>query len=114
MFQTSALGPHDVEQAHGLRQHDHADDRKPHRDLVADHLRAGPEAAEDGVFAVGGPATEDHAVDLDPDHRKDEEERHIHVGDVERISAPRTETLSPKGIATNTTKGGRAPGLAPA
>jgi len=67
------LGPHDVEQAHGLRQHDHPDHREPHRNLVADHLRAGPEAAEDRVFAVSGPATEDDTIDLDPDHRKDEE-----------------------------------------
>ena len=78
------LRPHDLEQAHRLRQHDHADDREPHRDLVADHLRAGPEAAQDRIFAVGGPAAEDDAVDLDPDHREDEEERHVHIGGVER------------------------------
>ena len=60
---------------------------QPHRDLVGDHLRAGPEAAEQRVLAVGRPARERDAVDAQRADREDEEEADRQVGHDHRHEA---------------------------
>ena len=42
---------------------DHGQDRQDHRELVADHLRRGADAAEQRVLRVRGPAAQDDPVD---------------------------------------------------
>ena len=43
----------------------HAQDAQPQRHLVGDQLGARPQAAEEAVLVVAGPAAQDHAVDGD-------------------------------------------------
>ena len=50
---------------------DHAQDRHAQRDLVADELGAGAQAAEERVLVVRRPARQDHAVDRQAADRED-------------------------------------------
>ena len=59
----------------------------PHRDLVGDHLRAGPEPAEQGVLAVGRPARERDPVHPHRADGEDEEEADRQVRDDHRHQA---------------------------
>src|SRR5205823_6844008 len=58
---------------------DHAENAQAHRQLVGDELRAGTQAAEKAVFAVAGPAAEDHAVDGDARQSEDINNAYIDV-----------------------------------
>ena len=53
---------HDVHQAERTRQHHHAHQRKPHKNLIAHHLGGGAQPAKQGVFVVGCQSAPQHAV----------------------------------------------------
>ena len=66
---------------------DDADQRKPERELVADHLGAGAQRAEQRILVVRGPAGERDAVDADRGDAEDDQQADIEVGDLEHIDA---------------------------
>src|SRR5947209_7568911 len=51
------LGGDDLLQVQRTGEEHHAQDRHPHRDLVADELSARAQCSEKAVFAVGSPAS---------------------------------------------------------
>src|SRR5581483_6792883 len=80
-------------QAEGAGQNQHADERQPERDLIADHLRAGAQRAEQRIFAVRGPAGEGNAIYTDGGDAEDDQQRNVgirnlqrraHTGDIDR------------------------------
>ena len=75
----------DVAQAERAGAEDDADERKAEGELVADDLRGGAEAAEQGVLVVGAPAGERDAVDADGGDAEDDEQADVEVGDVEDV-----------------------------
>ena len=77
------LAAHQLLQVHRPVDHDDAEDGDAQGDLVGDHLRGGPQAAEHRVVVARGKAGEDHAVDPEREHRKDVEQRRVDLGDLE-------------------------------
>ena len=78
-----SLVSHQFLQVHCPVDHDDADDRDAEGDLVGDHLRSRPQPAEQRVVVAGGKSREDDAVHAQGKHRKDIEQRHIDLGDLE-------------------------------
>ena len=65
------------------KNHEDGDDGEAEADLVGDHLGAGADAAEEGVFGVGGPAGDGDAVNGEGGDGEDEEGADVEVGDGE-------------------------------
>ena len=55
----------------------HAQDAQPQRHLVGDQLGAAPQAAQEAVLVVAGPAAQDHAVDGDAAQGEDVDHAHV-------------------------------------
>ena len=82
------------------REEHYADDGEGERNFVADHLRGAAHAAQQGIFAVGGPAGERHAVyphggDGEDEHQSDAAIRN----DESRLPQPIATLGGPKGIS---------------
>ena len=78
-------GIHDVAQAEAAGEDQHADQRKPKRDLVADHLRDGAQRAQQGILAVRRPSRQRHAVHADRSNAEDDQQADVDVGDLQRV-----------------------------
>ena len=76
-----ALGLDDVREPKRAREDDRAYDDEAQGDLVADHLRRGPQGAEDAVLVARGPAAEDDAVFTEGRKGEHEEEADIDIPD---------------------------------
>ena len=82
----------DLGQVEGAGVEHDADQHEADRHFIADHLRRGAERGEEGIFGVGRPAGDDHAVNAKRARREDVEQADIDVGqhhaDVERHHRP--------------------------
>ena len=78
--QAALLGLHDVAQVQAAAGHQHADQREAHGDFIGDDLRGGTHRAEKGVFGIGRPAGDDHAVHAHRGQRQDVEQAGVDVG----------------------------------
>ena len=63
----------DVFETEASRHDEDADQRQAERNLVAHHLRAGAQAAEQGILVVGGPSGEGDAVDSDRSYTQNQQ-----------------------------------------
>ena len=61
-------------------EHD-GDQHEADRDFVAHHLRGRAKRREEGIFGVGRPAGDDHAVNAERARREDVEQADIDVGE---------------------------------
>ena len=55
------------------------DERQPHEDLVAEHLRGGPQAPQQRVLAARRPAGQGHAVHAERRHGQEEQQADVEV-----------------------------------
>ena len=81
------LAVHDVAQAQRAGAEHDADQREAESQLVADHLRAGAQRAQQGILVVRRPAGERNAVDADRGDTEDHQQADVEVGDLEQIDA---------------------------
>ena len=81
---TLPSGVHDVAQAEAAGKNQHTYQRKPQRNFVTDHLRAGPQPAQHGVLAVRRPSRQCHAVNADRSDAQNDQQADIDVGDLHR------------------------------
>ena len=94
----AALRVHDVAQAEAAGHDHHADQRQAQRDLVADHLRAGSQAAQQGILAVGGPSCQRNSVHAHGRHAQHYQQANVDVRDRQRSRDPKQRNRIPKGI----------------
>jgi hypothetical protein len=73
----------DLGGGHRAGEQEDPDQRQPHRDLVGDHLGAGPQPAEQRVRRVRGPAAEHDAVDADRGDRHHVQHGHRQIGQLQ-------------------------------
>ena len=98
-FPTQTLGPeggdhptvltlpkHDVGHAQCAADHEDRDHRETECQFVGDHLRAGADAAEEGVFRVRGPAGQHDAIDPKRGNGENVKNAHVDIGDHHRNS----------------------------
>ena len=70
----------DVAEIQAAAGHQHADERKAHRELVGDDLGRGAHRAQQGVFRICSPARQDDSVDSERSQRKYVEQTRVDVG----------------------------------
>src|SRR5439155_17648441 len=80
----SGLGIHDAAKAKRARENKHTDQRQSQCDLIADHLRAGPESAKKRILAVRGPSRQSHTIHAERSHAEHGEQADIHIGNLNR------------------------------
>ena len=71
---------HDVNQVQTACGHDHDQETEADGNLVAHHLGRRAQRTEEGVFRVGRPARDDHAVHLDRGDGQNHQQTGVHVG----------------------------------
>ena len=84
MYQRSCCALDDRRGRHRPGVEEDRGERRAHRDLVRDHLRARAQAAEQRVRRAGRPARQHDAVDADRGDREDVEHRDRQVGELHR------------------------------
>ena len=73
------LPGNDLVGTEGTGGEDDAEQRKPHRNLVADHLDRGAKPAEEGVLVVRCPPAEPDPVDPERSGRDEEDDTDVHI-----------------------------------
>ena len=63
------------------RDEKHRNHRGAHGDFIGNDLGGRADSSKERVFRVGGPSGQDNSVNTEGDHRKDEEQPDIQVGD---------------------------------
>ena len=80
----SACAADDLRRRHRAGVEEDRDDRQPHRDLVADHLRGAAQAAEQRVRRARGPAGQHDAVHAHRRAGEDDQDADRGVGQLQR------------------------------
>src|SRR5512145_1157040 len=85
MPESAGLRFSNLDQTQRPRKDQHADDGQAHVELIADHLRGGPQPSQQRILAVGRPSAEDNAVGTDRGEGQNVENANIDVADDERL-----------------------------
>ncbi len=97
----------DIRQPQGTREDERAHHDEAEGDLVAYHLRRGPQRAEDAVFIARGPAAQDDAVLAEGGKGKDVEQAYIDVPDDQLDGPPENVDRAAEGDDREQGEGGK-------
>ncbi len=80
----SSLCIDDSAQAEAAGLDQNSNQRKSKRNFVTDHLRAGPQSAQQGIFIVRRPARKRHAVYTHRSNAQNQQQPDVYIGNLQR------------------------------